>query len=125
MSATASGPGRTAAGGGTTMAITSSNLTTSTAILGQDDKGKGYKGRMAGLVATAALGLSLLTGVVLGQVRHETPPAAPPTTPVAQPNPAARAYALNLLLEQNALPELTGSIKVDGLGGPRFLEQNL
>src|SRR4051812_35364278 len=100
-SATASGPGRTAAEGGTTMATTSGNLTAGTAIMARGSNGKN-KGRGAGLVATAALGLALLTGLALRQARQEAQPAA---APAAQPSPAARVRELNLLLEQNALPE--------------------
>ena len=57
------------------MATTSSNLTASAAISGQGSNGKNAKGRAVGLVATAALGLGLLGGLVFGQV-HQVPPSA-------------------------------------------------
>jgi hypothetical protein len=58
------------------MATTSSNLTAGKAITEQGGNGKGYKGRAAGLVATAALGLSLLTGGLLGYERQAVTPRA-------------------------------------------------
>lgn len=48
------------------MATTSSNLTAGAAITAQGGNGKGGKRRAAGLVTTAALGLSLLAGVAFG-----------------------------------------------------------
>jgi hypothetical protein len=48
------------------MATTSSNLTAGAAITAQGGNGQGGKRRAVGLVATAALGLSLLAGVAFG-----------------------------------------------------------
>jgi hypothetical protein len=67
--------GRTTPEGGTTMASTSSDLTAGTAITGQHGNGKGSKGRAADLVATVALGLGLLGGLVLNQAHHGARPA--------------------------------------------------
>ncbi len=58
------------------MATQSSNLTAGTAIIGQNSNRKGSKGRAAGLVATAALGLALLGGLAFGQVQREAQAAA-------------------------------------------------
>src|SRR4051812_12027573 len=87
--ATANGPGAPQQKGDTAMATTSSNLVAGKVIAGQGGKGKGYKGRAAGLVASAALGLSLLTGVVFSQARQETPVHAQVAAPAAQLSPAA------------------------------------
>jgi hypothetical protein len=65
------------------MATTSSNLTAGKAMAGQSGNGKFSKRRMAGLVATAALGLTLLAGLAFGPMR----PAA---------HSAASAAAVNL-----------------------------
>jgi hypothetical protein len=46
--------------------------------------GKGHKGRVAGVVAGAVLGLSLLAGGAFGQVRQAAQPAAGPVTAIAQ-----------------------------------------
>jgi hypothetical protein len=58
------------------MATTSSTLTASKAMSGQGGNGKGYKGRVAGLAATAALGLGLLAGGLLGHGRQAMTPSA-------------------------------------------------
>lgn len=57
------------------MATTSSNLTAGTAIIGQNSNGKGSKGRVAGLLATAALGLGLLVGATIMPGRQAAAPA--------------------------------------------------
>src|SRR5262245_28103827 len=67
--------GRTAEGG-TEMASTSSTLAAGMAFTRQGGNGKGTKGRVAGLVATAALGLSLLSGLAFSQARPQFVPAA-------------------------------------------------
>jgi hypothetical protein len=59
------------------MTTTSSNLTAGTAITAQGSNGKISKGRAAGLVAIAALGLSLLAGMALSQARPVGQPMAP------------------------------------------------
>ena len=65
------------------MARTSGNLTAGNAINRHNGNGKGSRGRAAGLVATAALGLALLAGVVFSQAR----PAARSTDSQAGNNP--------------------------------------
>jgi hypothetical protein len=60
------------------MATTSSNLTAGK-VAGRGNESKGSKRRAAGLVATAALGLSLVAGGAFGHgrlaARHDAPPA--------------------------------------------------
>src|SRR4051794_32100697 len=68
--ATANGPGAPQREGATTMATTSSTLTTGTAITGRDGHGTGIQKRAAGLLATATLGLGLVAGTLLGQAHH-------------------------------------------------------
>ena len=63
------------------MATTSSTLAASTAADRGGDGGHS-KWRAAGLVATAALGLSLLAGGILGQGRQTIQPAALPDSRV-------------------------------------------
>lgn len=65
------------------MATTSSKLTLGATILGRN--GEWFRGerRVAGLVATAALGLALLAGGVFGQGRQPAPPTG--GNPVATP----------------------------------------
>src|SRR6188768_3193683 len=60
----------------TTMATTSSKLPLGATILGRN--GEWFKGerRVAGLVATAALGLALLAGGLFGQGRQPAPPVS-------------------------------------------------
>lgn len=71
------------------MRTTSGTLTAGQAITGRNGKGKGRKGRAAGLVATAALGLSLLVGGIIGHARATVAPvaslatAAPPPVVIA------------------------------------------
>ena len=61
------------------MATTSSNLAASNPIAGRRGNGKGNKGRAAGLIATAALGLSLVAGGAFGHewlvAQHDAPSA--------------------------------------------------
>ncbi len=56
------------------MATTSSNLVAGKAMVGQGNKGKGGKGRVATLVAAAALGLTLV-GSLIGHGRQAVPAA--------------------------------------------------
>ena len=84
------------------MATTSSNLTAGTAIGGQGGNGKGHKGRAAGLVATAALGLGLLAGVVLGRAHQAAAPASGQDALAARAGGAVRATGDARFLEQNA-----------------------
>ncbi len=70
------------------MATTSSNLVTSKVAgkalaMGQGGNGRHNKGRAAGLVATAALGLSLLVGGLLSQGQQATPTTQPNAMPLA------------------------------------------
>ena len=73
------------------MATTSSNLTAGAASGGRDGNGQGRTGRAAGLIATAALGLSLLTGVAFNQLHRPAPttPAAAPYRPTEPRRPRA------------------------------------
>lgn len=68
------------------MATTSSTLAAGTAIAGQGGTGKWGKGRVGGLVATAALGVSLLAGGVIGHARRAAAPAAPQVSVSASAN---------------------------------------
>ncbi len=61
--------------------------TAGTVITRRGGDGKDMKGRVAGLVATAALGLALLAGGMISQAR----PAARATDPQAAGNPVASA----------------------------------
>ena len=79
------------------MATTSSNLTAGKAIAGQAGDGRGYTGRAAGLAAAAALGVALLTGMIVSQARQAAPPTAGPAASIAQADGAER----QLFLEQN------------------------
>ena len=78
------------------------------ATTGQAQRGndQGSTGRLVGLIAAVALGLSLLTGGIIGQLRDATP-AAPHVQAAEQVSAAASERELNLVLEQNALPEIT------------------
>ena len=59
------------------MATTSSTLVADKAALGgQGGNGRGNTGRIATVLATAALGLALLTGGLIGQARQAATPAA-------------------------------------------------
>lgn len=80
------------------MATTSSNLVAGKGITVQSDNGKGKKGRIAGLVASTALGLSLLSGMVASQVGQRTAPTMSPLVPIAQTSSTDRQqfFAWNL-----------------------------
>ncbi len=68
------------------MATTSSNLTAGAATSGgRGGNDTGHKRRAAGLVATAALGLALLTGTIFSEAHQ----AALPTTPPVAVNPSS------------------------------------
>ena len=78
---------------------------------------RGIKGRIVGLTAALALGISLVGGIV-GYERLASPAAAP-AQPTYQLGPVARERELNLILEQNALPESPPANAVPGmLPGP-------
>ena len=61
------------------MATTSSTLVAGKVMPGRGNNGKGSKGRTAGLVATAALGLSLVVGGLLNQIGQPAPATEAPS----------------------------------------------
>jgi hypothetical protein len=84
----------------------------------QAGSGKGGKRRTAGLIATVALGLSLLTGGIISQLRNEAP-ASPQVQPALELSVAASERERNLILEQNILHEITPTDAGSGmLPGP-------
>jgi hypothetical protein len=107
------------------MATTSSNLTAGAAIVGQGGNGNGKQGRAAGLVATVAVGLGLLTGVVLGRAHQAAAPAGDQEAlPHALVVPAG--YQANYrFLEQNTQFPASDVAPARSAAQQRFLEQNL
>lgn len=74
---------------------------------------QGSRGRLAGLIAAVVLSLTLAGGVV-GYERL-MPPAIEQAPSTFQLSPAASERELNLILEQNALPEITIDNAIPGL----------